>query len=536
MFGNEKPKFEQIQKNGERSEIFDPRKEVREIRNLGAHADLISQEERYSIYKERLADFKQKLANQSLGIAKTRSQMREFFLSNPDVSETELMDGLETSVSKHAMTPWQMEEITEDVSALSAQRRIVDSFFEKVCVGKSGEEIFEYIFGIKPSGRISLKKWSLAPIIICNNSNDFISVHNLVSGGNLAKDKRKVGGFALVSENSNFNLKDFGNKIIVFPNEQSYQEEGFLNHKGRHVYDELISNNEYANPFESAQKSVTDFMTHISSLSDEEFDKLSDEDLIGMLVLLAEKNYSHCRIASETLVKREFLAMYCQGLDINSIKYSFGRSGGGYEIMDESQKQKLVGALSGFMSMLSGNEKNMAETLLPQFYAGYDAEVVAHSKNFDNAFNSVSNLEKIGFSRDTITAIFEKESLANWGKIYSRIMESDESKIGAIRNGMEIINWKIKRSEIAIEDSEKDLVEIENQLLAPSENSSFYMNWKVTRALSKEDDSYQDWLKKREDYTKSVLEKSQKEIEPRKAELFRLETELRNLENKNINF
>jgi hypothetical protein len=531
MFENEKLQFGQFKKNDGSRDVFDPKKEVKEIRNRETDdEDSPTKREKNDIHRERLADFKRKLANQWLGIAETRAQLKEFVIAKPEITKEDLKNELECHFKDNDMSIWQIEEISKDISTVLAQRDLVDSFFKNVCIDKSGEEIFDYIFGIKPNGKIFLEKASFAPVVIFDDYSDFMNICSLIDKS-MEDNADKIEGCALSTEDPNFNTRDFGGKLILFPSVESYQKKGNLRHETRHIFDMLISEEDGCVPSELIQKTISDFMSRIDSMSDNELNGLSEEELIDMLASLAEKSFTYFRIGNERLVKKEILAFYEQGVDSNSIKYFFGHPDGGYQIMDENLKQKSAGLLSEFLPMLKKEGGELADMFVSRYFAKYDAQEAIHSRNFNNAFKSISNLEKIGFDKKNIIAIFEKRPLSEWGKIYSRITESDEYKVRFIRDSIEVTSNILQREKEKLEDAKKYLIETESEFGNPSEKSRMYNNWKVTKDLFKNEDDYMTWLGKQVDYGRSVVEKYQKEIDAREAELLRLKSELKSFEN-----
>jgi len=511
---------------GEGVVSFDAKAELKNIRTMSEDEKNLSKPERLKLRRERLEDIKKKLADQMMGIAEVNAEFENMTFSDEGFDSEKMNAYLEKSAADHKLAPWQIEEYRTAIEKVIERKSIIDSFFTEHCEGKSGEEIFEYIFQKKPYGKVSFKKGSLCPIILCDEE-DFVLIRSLnavekidsENNGNLEDERlRSAAGVTLMFSPDVFpEFTVFGSTLVLVKESENSKEDmdGTIMHEEKHALDLLVFPNERKIIQGEVLACVAKLEADMAHVSDEELNNLSPEKCIERFAIEPIKiQLDAIRKISEETAKKEILAFYKVGSDPGLIHSLLASSyeGKGYGIIDEM----VIKEYENQLALFSGyeEERTLASELFRKLHKREEKD---YAKHLSGGINAMRDLERIGFSKGELIELFETEPLANWEKVFERIKKGNKYK-----NKVEAYNLtaNIKRLESLIRYSEKTIPEIERQLENPSERDPRYTYWHAFRKEKFE--RYEDALRFDLEEEKKKLTESlnkKREIEQKLAEL-----------------
>ena len=152
------PKEETSNPPIEPDEIFDPEKELSEIKT-------VPKEEK----KKRLQEFKEKLAYQKEGLARTQEQLINVIRDNPDINWPELYGKALDLLTKYGAN-MQEDKVREILSRYHWRHLAVKEAREKF---PDDDKLFEAIFGRPSRGKIEVMEGPVTLYFRCHNTNDY---------------------------------------------------------------------------------------------------------------------------------------------------------------------------------------------------------------------------------------------------------------------------------------------------------------------------------------------------------------------------
>lgn len=488
---------------------FDARAELKNVRHLDDDEKELSQEDRLKLRRERLENIKKKLADQMIGIAKANAEFEDLIFSNNELTREELETLLEKSSLAYKLAPWQIEEYKAAIEKVVERKRLVSKFFTENCEGKTGEEIFEFIFGKKPHGKIVVEEGALSPVVFCD-SEDFAYIHSLQdveivegnSGTGGTRKSKNLDGFAVYfNEKAPTKFADFGGSFIVIRSivlDNAISANEIITHENKHIFDTLVFPSEAESIQSDFKNQIAVWEENLEGISDEELNNLSAEDAVRLFsVKLFEMQIDVIRRTSEAMAAKEIVAYYKQGIGQDDIHLLLSTSHNGelYSVIDERTRQGFIDQLE------AAPEREEKAIAIELFRKMHEQEEEVYKGHLYDALEAIGRLEEIGFPRAQIIGLFETEPLGNWKKIFERIKKSDryqtKDSAHSLKRSLEVIEYEI--------ESFRDTVaEAEEQLRRPSEKSELYKTW--GEFFKARYETYKEYLK-------FVLEANKKHLE-----------------------
>ncbi|MFA5830231.1 MAG: hypothetical protein WC878_00195 [Candidatus Paceibacterota bacterium] len=383
-------------KNGE---IFDAEKAVRGI--LKAPKD-----ER----RQKLAEFKEKLAFQQVGLARMQDILIDEIRRKPEGKMDDFFDLATEMGAEFGMNDKQKRDIWEALSKYEIQHKAVLKIRKEFPKDK---DLFHRLFGSQPKGEIEITTGPVSIYIKCHDFEDYMAV--------CFHEKRKGSG----------KKRDFTEEEMM-----EAEESGAIN-----IYSTAYPNIGWAITAENTEKiklpGVLDKDSHQKFVHEEQhiiksfFDKEDrlDPDSPGVqfsvrknfLAAETEKEkekilgdfFRMFRHNAEDRAKDEMLAYYKDGRfeRIEGLLLISEEEGGIYDFLEEPKKANYLWLKSS--DEVRALTKRVKDRVLVDEYK----EIII------NGTDAIQKMEEAGYEKDEIIALLTHEPLAKWGKVVGRITE-----------------------------------------------------------------------------------------------------------------
>lgn len=375
----------------EEEKSFSPAQELQKIKTLPSATKEERQERR-----KQLGEYKEKLVGQKLGIAEMQGEfervIRESVDLKPEDQKIVLQAMLEQKSKEYKLDSYQ-KAITEAV--INNYSRKHKNIEKNRKIYPKDTDFFKALFGHEPKGKIEIIESPIMVYVRCFDPDDFALIDAGAFNKNDKPNERekaaaRMGGGSgitisclipglsgvVAAENAS-NLKP----------DESVPREVFI-HEEQHIIKLLFG--------EAKLRAI---------------DSSPEADL-GKFTPAFEDSLRELREDAERKAKDEILAYYKDGEPINEIVPALLKSkdqGGDYDFLKEEleyYKNPEIGEAA----------KKIAKKV-------YETE---YKKILDNSIEAISQLRKMGYSRDRIVAILIKEPLSRWPKLVGRFKEQNE--------------------------------------------------------------------------------------------------------------
>lgn len=369
-----------------RGEIFRPRRELHDIKSFPR-----------SEKKQKLEEFKEKLAYQKEGLAEMQEIMMLKIRENPDVSKEELMKEAEYFADEFGFNEWQ-RTVAETVIDAYLQKH--KSVRENRAAYPDDKDIFRKVFGKMPEGKIEVIEGPITLYFRCYDIRDFSGIRGgkfyfgeKITDEDIIKNKtiKGVTAYSLV--------KDLVGTIIVEnfskPADDSAET---LVHEEEHILQEL-----FAGVVEETEKEFDFFTAFLEAQSKEQKE------------ILFARYFRSLLKESEKRAQGEILA-YFKEKDVSAEKI-FERliepeeEGGAYDY-----RYRLKTELNEWI-----NEKEFKPFADKAFNEVFEIE---YPNLLIAAIEAFENLKKY-YNTEKAVEILRNEPLANWKKAAMRLCKAN---------------------------------------------------------------------------------------------------------------
>lgn len=149
-------------------EVFDAQTELVELKKFHGQAGL-----------EKLAEFKEKLRFQKLGLTKMEAAVLDYLDKNEQVKETEILDFLQADIEKYALSQTQIEALQASVKDLVRKNKNIRALVD-TCRNQDGQVepnlVYTKVFGEEPKGQVGLDVNSYSLYFRPSDNQDFCYV------------------------------------------------------------------------------------------------------------------------------------------------------------------------------------------------------------------------------------------------------------------------------------------------------------------------------------------------------------------------
>jgi len=356
-------------------EIFDPEKELAEIKT-------IPKEER----KQKLQEFKEKLAYQKEGLARTQEELISAIRDNPGISWLKLYGRALDLLQKYGANT-QKNKVKDILSRYYWKRQSIKKVRNKF---PDENKLFEAIFGQLPRGKIEVIEGPVTLYFRCHNIKDYA----LISG-----------------------------QTFLYNRDPSWSERKAARaQRGVSISSSLIPNLQGTIIAERAKGNFGNFQksTYIHE-EQHAIKRLFDERPVKKLRIyetgtsLAEQFRIKRERMAELQVKDEILAYMKEGpwnpKQVFNFLTTSGKNGGLYDYLAEDKKE-LIALHSKNKS--SDEKKKIIETAKQVFETEY-RELIR------NGIRSFQDLIDNGYTTEQTVALLNAEPLAKWSKVVRRL-------------------------------------------------------------------------------------------------------------------
>ena len=154
---------------------FDPQLEIRKIRHFREdEMASLSPNERLTIEKERLTNYKKNLLEQKNKIAEIQADIEKSIRLNPDVDAIELMDNIYLKASGAKMTEYQVEAFRKGIGEYIKKHQAVENNRKE---HPDDKMLFTACFGRTPKGDVEIIKGPMTLYFRCHDLEDYTLIH-----------------------------------------------------------------------------------------------------------------------------------------------------------------------------------------------------------------------------------------------------------------------------------------------------------------------------------------------------------------------
>lgn len=377
-------------------EIFDPEKEIQVLLK-------VPKEER----KQKLAEFKEKLTFQKVGLARVQDILINEIRSKPNGKIEDFYDMATEMGAEFGMNETQRKDTKEVLARYEKQHNAIENIRKEF---PSDKDLFRALFNKIPKGKIEVVVGPVSLSFKCHDFEDYMAVFffNRMKGSGKKRDftdeEREEAmaskgvnvpslsypdiGWAIMAENAsgvgNFSQSDKESKQI-FTHEEQHTIKSFFEKE------ELLDPNHPSLLF-PVRKSFLDAQTEAEKEK------------------ILERYFRAFRHNAEEYAKDEILAYYKDGR-LSSVYESLAETdGGNYDYLADPKKiDYLWMKTSDEIRALS---KRVRDRVLIEEYK----EILA------NGVDSVRKMEAGGYDKEEIIALLTHEPLAKWGKAVGRVL------------------------------------------------------------------------------------------------------------------
>ncbi|MCX6739283.1 MAG: hypothetical protein NT098_04530 [Candidatus Parcubacteria bacterium] len=379
-------------------EIFDPERGIRGILK-------VPKEER----RQKLAEFKEKLAFQKVGMARVQDILIDEIRNKPNGKIEDFYDMAVDLGAEFGMNENQKKITKETLEEYQTRHKAVEKMRKEY---PENEELFRHLFGTVPKGEIEIVTGPVSLYIKCHNFEDYLAVcfHDKRKGGGKKRDfteeeRKEAGesgainvysesypniGWAITAENTS--------KLSSSENVEQGSLQRFL-HEEQHAVKSLFDKEIFFDPnYPSTVFSVR--QSFLSAETNEEKGKV------------LEDFFRAFRHNAEDYAKDEILAYYKDGRLERVYKEltTTEEEGGLYDFLVEPKKLD-------YLWMKSNDEdRALSEIVRDRVLIEEYKEIVA------GGIISIQKMEEVGYEKEEIIALLTHEPLAKWVKATKRVI------------------------------------------------------------------------------------------------------------------
>jgi hypothetical protein len=374
-----------------KGEIFEPEKEIRKVLKA-------PKTERPA----KLAKFKEKLAFQKAGLAKTQKESIEKIRENPEASFKELFEEVCRLGEEYGMNEEQKKVAYSALEKYELCHRAVQDEYESY---SDGSEIYRDLFGKEPKGEIEILVGPVLLYIKCYDQEDYERLYwrgeqeknSRLPFNNEIKEKANKSKGVQIALASHPDLRiaaENVTQVVKEPDPEEYSKSVFP-HEEEHVIYGF-----FEEPFEAdrtfANRAAKDF---------KEAKEQKEKERI------LRTYFRKTREEAETYAKDETLAYYKDGTGFSEIVKKI------FEEFDFLKKKKESKFRPLWMSE-SEETTAMSEKIEHEIYFEEYENVLSE------ATNAIKKMEDAGYEKEEIIALLTHEPLAKWGKVVEKVLEN----------------------------------------------------------------------------------------------------------------
>ncbi|MCX6736462.1 MAG: hypothetical protein NTZ13_05265 [Candidatus Parcubacteria bacterium] len=380
-------------------EVFDPEIAVREILKA-------PKEER----QQKLAEFKEKLAFQQVGLARVQDILIDEIRNKPNGKIEDFYDMAVELGAEFGMNKQQKKEIAKILDRYSLLYKGIENIRQKF---PNTNDLYKELFFEAPKGKVELVTGPVSLYFKCYDFKDYLTVfysnqrrHHGKKRDFTEEEKAEamgckainifsvshpeIGRVVMAENNSGIgrNPKEEESAVIFIHEEQ---------HAINSLFDkDLLDPNDPIN-VRNVRQSFLDAETM------EEKEKI----LINF--------FRQFRKNAEAFAKDEMIAHYKDGHeDMALVELNMPKEEGGiYDFLEEPRKAEYLWLKSS--DDIRALTKEVVEKTLVQEY----------KETLTIGVGAVRKMEDAGYEKEEIIALLTHEPLARWGKVVKRVLESD---------------------------------------------------------------------------------------------------------------
>ncbi len=380
-------------------EVFDPEREIRGILK-------VPKEER----QQKLAQFKEKLTFQKVGLARVQDILIDEIRSKPEGKMEEFYDLAAEMGAEFGMNDKQRRDIWEALSKYERQHKAVLKIRKEFPKDK---DLFSQLFGSQPKGEIEVMTGPVSLYFKCHDFEDYMAVcfHEKRKGSGKKRDftedeKTEAWGsgainiYSTVYPNIGWAIMAENTAKIKLPGTLDKDSHQKFAHEEQHIIKSFFDKEELFDPDSpSIQFSVR--KSFLAAETEEEKEKI-----LGDFFLMFRHN-------AEDLAKDEILAYYKDGRfdRIEGLLLAPEEEGGIYDFLEEPKKANYLW-LKSSDKVRELTKRVKGRVLIDEYH-----EIII------NGINSIQKMEQAGYEKEEIIALLTHEPLTKWGKVVKRIIE-----------------------------------------------------------------------------------------------------------------
>jgi hypothetical protein len=377
-------------------EVFVPERAIREVLKA-------SKEERPA----KLAEFKEKLKYQQVGLARVQDIMIDEIRSHPEESVDELF-ALATDLGEEfGMNDLQKKETRAVLERYEKQHEAIADILKKF---PKEEDLFRALFNRMPKGKIEIIIGPASLFFKCHDFEDYLAVCFPLRGSGKKREhteeERKEAqdsgaitvqlpafpdlGYAITAENTA--------KLSLPGNIDTDSHQKFV-HEEQHAIKNLFQKETSGQNYPLSQ-----YMARERLLSAETKDEKRK---------IFEDFYRAFLIGAEEEAEDEMLAYYQDG----RLERIYGEltkpeeKGGIYNFLEEPKQMDYL--WTKFDDETRTLAKEVANRVLTEEY----------DQILNQGINALRTMESAGYAKEEIIALLTHEPLARWGKVVGRVLE-----------------------------------------------------------------------------------------------------------------
>jgi len=394
--------FETSEKENDESKIFDPVFELENIKQTTNHAER----------RQKIKEYKVKLTEQKERIATMQDLLINFIRQNPDVPLDELSQKLEKMGGNLNLADWQIEIGRKILIEYDRRHNLIKELKKQY---PDEQELFYFLFGWKPEGKIEFSEEPITIVMGCHNFNDFARLFS--TGGRyeaileVKKEKKDelreiVGGYL-------FHMKDpYGGLAIVFNKAQwAHKEKTTIVHEEQHaiysLFNKILTKKQYLPVLKK------------ESPMDENLDQL--KIYLHSYLLFCEEYAADEVLAYFRQINPERLGRLFEYLT------KAEESGGIYDFCSKSERSALVESCCDEIKEkleLTPSEdlQSKIEKIVEEIF------VVEYRRHLQEGIRAMALLKDLNFSDEETIAFLSTELLSQWPRTVNRLIEQRQLK------------------------------------------------------------------------------------------------------------
>jgi len=380
-------------------EIFDAEKVIREILKA-------PKEER----RTKLAEFKEKLAFQRVGLARVQDIIIDEIRHKPEGKMDDFFDLATEMGAEFGMNNKQRRDTWEALSKYERQHKAVLKIQKEFPKDK---DLFRQLFGVQPKGEIEIITGPVSIYIKCHNIEDYMAVcfHEKRKGSGKKRDfteeERKeawdsgaINIYSTAYPNIGWAITAENTEKIKLPGTLDKDSHQKFVHEEQHIIKSFFDKEDLLDPGSPGiQFSVR--KNFLAAETEEEKEKI-----LGDFFRMFRHN-------AEYQAKDEIFAYYKDGRfdRIEGELLTPKKEGGIYDNLEEPKKANYLWLRSS--DEIRALTKRVVDRVLVDEYK----EIII------SGTGAIQKMEKAGYEKEEIIALLTHEPLAKWGKVVGRITE-----------------------------------------------------------------------------------------------------------------